>query len=85
MVRCEPATIYVADFGRTAIEEILSRHFDGFTIVPARGCWHNHCENSLVIYVAGASEAEVRKAAEELRLAGKQQQVIVVMPEVPRR
>ncbi len=93
IVRCEPASIYVADFDRTAIEEILNRHFDGFTILPARGCWHNVCENSLVIQIAGAPEAEVRKAAEELRAAGKQEQVLVVLPsrqapvraDVPRR
>ena len=87
VVRCEPASIYVADFDRTAIEEILSRHFDGFTILPARGCWHKVCENSLVIQIAGAREAEVRKAAEELRVAGKQQSVLVVLPprQVPHR
>lgn len=85
VVRCAPATIYVADFDRSAVEAILSRHFDGFTILPARGCWHKTCENSLVIQVAGASEAEVRNAAEDLRIAGKQRQVIVVIPEVSRR
>ncbi len=80
VTRCEPASIYVADFDRAAIESILSKHFDGFTILPARGCWHKVCENSLVIQIAGAPEAEVRKAAEELRVAGKQQSVLVVIP-----
>jgi len=80
VTRCEPASIYVADYDRGAIEEILNRHFDGFTILPARGCWHKLCENSIVIQIAGASEKQVRQAAEELRIAGKQESVLVVIP-----
>ena len=80
VTRCEPASIYVADYDRAAIEAILNRHFDGFTILPARGCWHKLCENSIVIQIAGASEKHVRQAAEELRVAGKQQSVLVVIP-----
>ena len=83
ITRCEPASIYVADFDRAAIEQILSRHFDGFTILPARGCWHKVCESSVVIQIAGATERAVRQAAEELRVAGKQESVLVVVP--PRR
>lgn len=85
ITRCEPARIYVADFDRQKIEEILSRYFDGFTILPARGCWHKTCENSLVIEIAGAKESDIRSAAEQLRVAGKQQQVLVVIAPVPRR
>jgi hypothetical protein len=85
ITRCEPASIYVADFDRTAIERILNRHFDGFTILPARGCWHKLCENSVVIQIAGATEPQLRIAAEELRSAGKQESVLVVVPPVPRR
>lgn len=83
ITRCQPAAIYVADFDRAAIEAILNRHFDGFTILPARGCWHKSCENSIVIQVAGATDAQLRQAAEELRVVGKQQSVLVVIP--PRR
>jgi hypothetical protein len=83
VTRCEPASIYVADFDRSAIERIVSKYFDGFTVLPARGCWHKVCENSLVIQVAGAAESDVRKAAEELRVAGKQQSVLVVIPARP--
>lgn len=85
ITRCEPASIYVADFDRTAIERILNRHFEGFTILPARGCWHKLCENSVVIQIAGATEPQLRKAAEELRSAGKQESVLVVVPPRPRR
>ncbi len=80
VTRCEPASIYVADYDREVIEGILNRHFDGFTILPARGCWHKLCENSIVIQVAGASEKQIRQAAEELRVAGKQESVLVVIP-----
>lgn len=80
VTRCEPFSIYVADFGRQQIESILNRHFDGFTILEARGCWKKICEKSLLIQVAGASETAVRQAAEELRVAGKQQSVLVVAP-----
>lgn len=87
VTHCEAASIYVADFDRAAIEQILSRHFDGFTILPARGCWHKVCENSVVIQIAGATEPELRRAAEELRIAGKQESVLVVVPSrlAPRR
>lgn len=87
ITRCEVASIYVADFDRTAIERILSKHFDGFTLLPARGCWHKVCENSVVVQIAGATETELRRAAEELRVAGKQESVLVVIPvrQVPRR
>jgi hypothetical protein len=80
ITRCGPASIYVADYDRTVIEEVLNRHFDGFTILPARGCWHRLCENSIVIQIAGASEKQLRLAAEELRVAGKQESVLVVIP-----
>ena len=79
------ASIYVADFDHQKIEDILSRYFDGFTILAARGCWHKTCENSLVIEIAGAKESDIRSAAEQLRVAGKQQQVLVVIAPVPRR
>jgi len=79
ITRCEPASIYIADFDRATIEQILNRHFDGFTILPARGCWHRVCENSVVIQVAGTTERKIRKAAEELRVAGKQESVLVVL------
>ena len=87
VTHCEAASIYVADFDRSAIEQILGKRFDGFTILPARGCWHKVCESSLVIQIAGARDAELRQAAEELRVAGKQQSVLVVIPlrQVPRR
>jgi len=87
VTHCEAASIYVADFDRAVIEQILSKHFDGFTILPARGCWHKVCENSVVIQVAGAAEPDLRRAAEELRVAGKQESVLVVVPprQVPRR
>lgn len=80
VTRCEPFLIYVADFGRSRIERILSRHFDGFTVVAAHGCWKGTCEKSLVVEIAGTSADKVRAAAEDLRVAGKQQQVIVVAP-----
>jgi hypothetical protein len=87
LTHCEAASIYVADFDRATIEQILSKHFDGFTILPARGCWHKVCENSVVIQIAGASEPELRQAAEELRVAGKQESVLLVVPsrQVPHR
>jgi hypothetical protein len=85
VTHCAPASIYVADFDRAAIEQILSRHFDGFTILPARGCWHTLCESSLVIQIAGVTEPQLRKAAEELRVAGKQESVLVVVPPPPGR
>jgi hypothetical protein len=85
ITRCQPASIYVADFDRAAIERILNRHFDGFTILPARGCWHKLCENSVVIQIAGATEPQLRKAAEELRSAGKQESVLLIVPPQPRR
>jgi len=80
VTRCEAASIYVADFNRAVIEQILNRHFDGFTILPARGCWHRVCESSVVVQIAGATEKELRAAAEELRVAWKQESVLVVVP-----
>jgi hypothetical protein len=80
ITHCDLASIYVADYDRTSIEQIVSRHFDGFTILPARGCWHKVCEGSVVIQIAGATEPELRKTAEELRIAGKQEQVLLVLP-----
>ena len=80
VTRCEPFTLYVADFGRDRIEHILGKYFDGFTVLPGHGCWKGSCENALVIQIAGTTEAKVRAAAEELRVAGKQKSVIVVAP-----
>ena len=71
--------IYTEDKNQEKIEEILSKHFQGFTIYKAEGYWRLQKENSLIIEILGESEAikRINQVAMEIKKANDQQAVLV--------
>ena len=62
-------------------DEVLTKHFDGFTIQEANGGWIDgdivYREYTLVIYLSDTSADDVHKAADELIEAFNQSSVMI--------
>ena len=69
--------ILTEDINRPLIVDILTKYFDSFTIVPQVGYWKGQAERSLSIELIGASEKDVLRASEEIRIANSQEAIIV--------
>ena len=69
--------ILTEDIDRPLIVDILTKYFDSFTIVPQVGYWKGNAEKSLSIELIGASEKNVLRASEEIRIANSQEAIIV--------
>jgi hypothetical protein len=69
--------IFTEDVNRDRIESILASKFDSFTIIPAAGRWNGNVEPSLVIEIEGVSLDAVRTAAEEIKSANSQAEVMI--------
>lgn len=59
------------------VEEIASRHFDGFTLNTARGFWKGQDEPTAVIEIATDNAAAVRAFAEDLKATNRQESVLI--------
>lgn len=63
---------------RENIIEIVSRYFDGFTIVDAIGYREGKPEHSIIIEIIAENELpKIRAIADEIRIANKQECVLV--------
>jgi hypothetical protein len=69
--------ILTEDIDRPLIVDILTKYFDSFTIVPQVGYFQGKEEKSLSIELIGASERDVLRASEEIRIANSQEAIIV--------
>ena len=70
-------TLYTED--KIGIERIVGRHFDGFTILNARGYFRGESELSVTIEIVGtpADKAKVYALAEDIRRTNAQYSVLV--------
>lgn len=65
-------------FYREHIIEIVSRYFDGFTLIPCLGYWQGKPENTIIIeIIAENAMPQIRAIAKEIRTANKQQSVLI--------
>jgi uncharacterized membrane-anchored protein YitT (DUF2179 family) len=71
--------IYTENKNQEKIEEIISRHFDGFTIYKAEGFWRLQKEKTLVIEILGESNIveKINSAAKEIKKENNQDAVLV--------
>jgi uncharacterized membrane-anchored protein YitT (DUF2179 family) len=71
--------IYTESKNQDRIEEILSRHFDGFTIFKAEGFWRLQKEKTLIIEILGESDIveKINSAATEIKEENNQDAVLV--------
>ncbi len=76
--------ISTEDVNRPEVERIVSKHFDGFTILPAAGYWKGGKERSLIIEISVpdsnnhiTSRSRVYLVATEIKSANHQQSVMI--------
>jgi len=63
---------------RENIVKIVSRYFDGFTIINCEGYWKGIAENSVIIEIIAENEfPKILAIADEIRIANKQECVLV--------
>lgn len=71
--------IYTENKNPKEIEKIVSKYFEGFTIVKTSGFWRLQKENSLIIEIEAPriKRAKVNQVAKEIKKANNQQAVLV--------
>jgi hypothetical protein len=69
--------ILTEDVNRQVIIEILSKYFESFNVTETLGYWEGQAEKSLSIELIGASEKDVLRASEEIRVANAQEAIMV--------
>ncbi len=70
--------IYTKDLNNNRVQQIASKYFPGFTITKSMGYWQGQKENSVVLeIVTNKQDAKVRKLAKEIKIANKQEAVLV--------
>lgn len=64
---------------KTQIAEIVSRRFEGFTLLDGQGYWKGNSEGSLVVEIDcdKKKEKDIRFIAQRIKLANKQEAVLV--------
>lgn len=70
--------IFTEDKNRDEIERIVSRYFQGFTIISAVGYWNGTKENSLIIEILGIYDYDkIVKICNEVKITNNQEAVLV--------
>ena len=73
--------VFTQDEAKAKAEEILLKHFDGYTIQEANGGWEDNGtifrEYTLVIYLSDTTIDKVHAAADEMLLVFNQRSVLI--------
>jgi len=71
--------IYTENKNQKAIEKIVSKAFEGFTIFKAKGFWRLQAEKSLIIEIESPTIGRdaVNKIAKDIKESNKQESVLV--------
>lgn len=67
--------LYTQDVNRDRIEHILSRNFEGYTLIPANGAYHGKPESSLVIDLDTKDKERVVSSARDIAKVNNQDSV----------
>ena len=63
---------------RHAIESIIGKYFEGFTLVKSKGFWRLQKEDSLIIeIVTDDTDALISQLAREIKTANSQEAVLI--------
>jgi hypothetical protein len=77
--------IYTERTNENDIARIVSKHFNGFTLIPATGFWKGISEPRLIIEIDAAespySRAQVREIAEHIQQLNNQECVLITEAE----
>ncbi len=70
--------IFTENKNHKAIEKIIAKYFEGFTLLKGNGFWRLQKENSLIIeIVTDDTDKLINDLAKEIKEANKQQAVLV--------
>lgn len=73
--------LYTEDKNRETVKEIVSKYFDGYTLLSGEGVWKGNEEKSLVIEIYTLdhnAEHVIQKIADEIEIRNEQESVLVV-------
>lgn len=76
--------IYTEDKNTVEIEALLDTHFDGYTVLNARGRWKGQSENSLVIEIIGDAVKydTVKFVVKQIKKLNRQEKVLVTVSQI---
>ena len=71
--------LFTEDINRKGIENIVTKKFTGYTIIPASGYWKGIKEKSLVVEIVGNKNDKIAvdKVAQSIKQTNKQQAVLI--------
>ncbi len=69
------ARIFTEDMKLDEMQKIVSRYFDGFTMIPTFGVWKGKRENTICIEIAceGKDQSKVEAICREIDLLNRQE------------
>lgn len=70
--------IFTEDKNQDELEKLVTKHFDGFTVVKGSGFWRAQKENSLIIeIVTDDTDAKINALAGDIKRLNGQEAVLV--------
>lgn len=72
--------IHTEDVNRNQIENIVSKYFEGYTVISATGFWKLEREQTLIIEIIGESikcYSKIEAIAREIKEVNSQESVLV--------
>jgi len=70
--------IYTEDKNHEELERLISKYFEGFTIVKGEGFWRLQKENSLIIEIVTEDQDNyITKLASEIKKINQQEAVLI--------
>ena len=70
--------IFTENKNKKAIEKIINKYYEGYTLYKAEGFWRLQKENSLIVEIITEDHAtKINKIAKEIKAKNKQQAILV--------
>lgn len=69
--------IFTEDVNRAGIQSLCDSSFDGYTLIPAQGCYKGTREQSLIIEISTRSLDAVTRLAQSIKALNRQDSVLV--------
>lgn len=69
--------IYTENWNQEKIEDLLSIHFDGFTILRTKGFWKGKEEEGLIIEIMTRNETLIKTIGETIKKQNHQEAVLI--------
>ncbi len=76
--------LYTEDIKRREVEILVSKYFEGFTLIPATGYWQLKREQTIIIDIVGEegklidSFNDVRNLCDDIKKLNKQESILIL-------